>query len=201
MPKRARTNEDAADKASSQFMKKEKPAGRNNPLLIELEGIGTREEEAKIIREAFCALRAQRLVLDEVFPGTLLAMAIELHVQALKARGLTSKQAARVTIRFHERVAMMAAAYGTLSKETVERAMVSVIAAGDTPLEQMVLNLRIARVLNAREIADQLVAPGRIHVLTSRVQRRHPENRALVRAVERILKKHEALIEKGIGER
>ena len=195
MPTRGRVNEGTDEEASSLFMKKAKPAASIPSLLIELEGIGTREEEARTIRDALRALREQRLVQDEVFPGTLLALAIELQVQALKARGLNSKQAAKVTIRFHERVAMIAAAYGTLTKESIEQEIVSVITAGETPLEQMVLNLRVTRALNAREIADQLVAPGRIHVLTSRVQRRHPESRALVRMVERILNKYRAVLE------
>lgn len=171
-----------------------RPVARRQ-LLIELEGISAREEEATVIRDALHALRKQRLVPDTEFPGTLLALAIEMYVNNLRARGFSSKEAAETTMRIHERVAVMAAAYGTLTKRSVEDEIISLIAAGDTPLEQMVINLRIARGLNARQIADELVAPSRIHVVTSAIQRRHPESRALVRNVERILKKHRALLE------
>lgn len=171
-------------------------ADAGDSLLIQIENISSREEEATVIRGAIRALREQRLIPDKEFPGTLLAMAIEVFVEALKASGLDSKEAAKTALRFHERVIMMAAAYGTLTKESIEKGVVSTIAAGDSPLEQMVINLRVTRGLNAREIADQLLAPSRIHVVTSRVQQRHPENRALVRAVERILKKHRAVLER-----
>lgn len=164
-------------------------------LLIEPENLSFREEEAVVIRDALRALRERRLIPDEEFPGTVLAMAIEMLVESLKARGFSSERAAEATIRFHERVTMMAAAYGTLTREVAEHEIKSLIAAGDTPLEQMVINLRVVRALNAREIADHLLEPSRIHVVTSRIQRRHPENRALVRNVERILKKHRSILE------
>jgi len=180
----------------ARIAKRAKTPDVGDSLLIEIENISSREEEAATIRDALRVLRDQRLIPDNEFPGTLMAIAIEVFVGALKASGLSSRDAARTALRFHERVIMMAAAYGTLTKESVEKGLVTTIAAGESPLEQMVINLRVTRALNAREIADQLLAPSRIHVVTSRVQKRHPENRALVRAVERILKKHRAVLER-----
>ena len=179
----------------ARIVKRAKTSDAGDSLLIEIENISSREEEAATIRDALRVLRDQRLIPDNEFPGTLMAIAIEVFVGALKASGLSSRDAARTALRFHERVIMLAAAYGTLTKESVEKGLVSMVAAGESPLEQMVINLRIVHRMNAREIADQLMTPGRMHLVTSRVQQRHPENRALVRAVERILKKHRALLE------
>ena len=136
------------------------------------------------------------MIPDKEFAGTLLALAIETFVADLRERGINADDAVKIVVESHQRVAVMAAAVGTLTREAVERHLVSVVAAGDTPLEQMVINLRLTRSLSGTAIAELLMHPERIHVITSPTQRLHPQSKALVRKVERILQKHAALLDR-----